>query len=247
MGIPIKKTIPQGFIYVVRVGDNYKIGKTINMRNRLGEYTRLYEEPKVLICEKVYNYSTVEVELHKKYKDKQLRGEWFSLTASDIKNIKAFLKKKATEIPTDTKVKANNAPFVDFDNCTFVKVKLNNAISSFPNETELVKALKDDLKTFYALTVMKHFLLKDRNILVKNIVKDGKEQTVKFTAIDLQEALGYKTRQAASKHIMKLKSLNIVKGIKTKDFGYVFAINPNYYMNGTSVPKEISELFNEGN
>lgn len=120
-------------------------------------------------------------------------------------------------------------------------------IKCMENEQEIIILLKDDLKTFYALTVMKHFLLKDRNILVKSIVKDGKEQTVKFTAIDLQEALGYKTRQAASKHIMKLKSLNIVKGIKTKDFGYVFAINPNYYMNGTSVPKEISELFNEEN
>lgn len=114
------------------------------------------------------------------------------------------------------------------------------------NEQKILELLKDDPKTFYALNVLKHHILRNRNILVNTVVVDGEEYFVKFTAIDLQQVLGCKSRQAASKHIMKLKSLNIVKGIKTKDFGYVFAINPNYYMNGTSVPKEISELFNEG-
>lgn len=110
-------------------------------------------------------------------------------------------------------------------------------------EQKVIELLKDDLKTYYALGILKHFLLPDYNILVK-IVKDenGKEKTVKYTADDLGFALG-KSRQTGSYHIRRLKEFNIVQAIKTKEYGKCFAINPDYYMNGSYVPKEIYDLF----
>lgn len=41
---------------------------------------------------KIKNIS-IEKELHKKYKHKKIRGEWFELTEEDIKDIKQWLKK----------------------------------------------------------------------------------------------------------------------------------------------------------
>lgn len=110
-------------------------------------------------------------------------------------------------------------------------------------EQEVIEMLKEDLKTYYALGILKHFLLPNYNILVK-VTEDnnGKSKVVKYTADDLGTALG-KTRQTGSYHFKRLKELNIVQPIKTEDYGKVFAINPEYYMNGTSVPKEIIDLF----
>lgn len=113
---------------------------------------------------------------------------------------------------------------------------VGNFVKSMEREQELIELLKDHLGTYYALNIMKHFLVKDYNVLVK---ADGK----KYTAVDLGNALSV-SRQSANEHIKRLKELNVVKSIKTKKYGTVFAINPYYYMNGNNVPKEIDALFN---
>lgn len=60
-----------------------KIGKSVNPRRR--ERTLLSDKPTITlfkVCEK-----NVERELHAKYKDKRVRGEWFTLTEEDIADI----------------------------------------------------------------------------------------------------------------------------------------------------------------
>lgn len=128
-----------------------------------------------------------------------------------------------------------------------------NFVKCMVEEQKIIEMLKDDLPTYYALNIMKHYLLFNHNILVKTIKNEsGEYETVKFTAKDLGEKLGQakgkgknnnQTRQTGSRHIKKLKELNIVQPTWHKDYGKVFAINPEYYMNGSSVPKEIWELF----
>lgn len=110
-------------------------------------------------------------------------------------------------------------------------------------EEKVIELLKDDLKTYYALNILKHFLKPDHNVIVK-VVRDenGNKKTVKYTADDLGFALG-KSRQTGSYHIRRLIELNIIQPIKTKEYGKCFAINPEYYMNGTYVPQEIYDLF----
>lgn len=61
-----------------------KIGKSVNPRQR--ERTLQSEKPTITmfaICDRL-----VEKELHNKYADKRIRGEWFDLTSNDIENIK---------------------------------------------------------------------------------------------------------------------------------------------------------------
>lgn len=222
--------VTSGYVYVVKVDGRYKIGKTKNPTNRFGEYTRLYEEPIVVVCEVVFDYSEVEKELHKKYADKRLRGEWFNLNETDIELIKNYLKERTDEkynIEKEVKI------YVPADYET-VKISNTNYIKEFEKTNELLDLLRDYPSTFYAINIMKHYLVKDFNILVKN----GK----KFSAITLARQMDI-SRQASSSYFKKLKELNIIKSVKVDKYGVVFAVNPNYYLNGTSVPKEIYDLF----
>ena len=60
-----------------------KIGKAIDPKHR--ERTLQSEKPTIslfAVCE-----DNIESELHKTYKDKRVRGEWFNLTGEDIDNI----------------------------------------------------------------------------------------------------------------------------------------------------------------
>lgn len=80
-----------GYVYVIEVDGNYKIGISKNPKQRFGEYTKYAKEPKQIIVKKCYNYQKIEEQLHKKYEEKRIRGEWFCLTKQDIVDIKAFL------------------------------------------------------------------------------------------------------------------------------------------------------------
>lgn len=84
----------QGIIYIMKNCGYYKIGRALS-ETRLGEYTKLPEEPKYIIKENVYKYGSVELSLHEMFKDKRLREgkcEWFDLTDDDIQKAKNFIK-----------------------------------------------------------------------------------------------------------------------------------------------------------
>lgn len=80
-----------GYLYVVEVDGNYKIGISKNPKQRLGEYTKYAKEPKQIIIKKCYNYRKIEEQLHERYAEKRIRGEWFCLAKQDICDIEAFL------------------------------------------------------------------------------------------------------------------------------------------------------------
>lgn len=78
-----------GYVYMIRTfNSNYiKIGKTRNITNRLKTlYTNIGD---IYLLSYIYcvDYSNIEIELHRKYKDKRIRGEWFDLSKEDIENI----------------------------------------------------------------------------------------------------------------------------------------------------------------
>lgn len=82
-----------GYIYVIRQDDFFKIGKALDMQNRMKMYiTENPNELEVIIEHKVNNYGYVEKHLHNMFKSKRIRGEWFKLTNTDIVTIKAYLK-----------------------------------------------------------------------------------------------------------------------------------------------------------
>ena len=83
--------ITQGYVYIVKMGEYYKVGKTLDMTCRMGEYTLLPIEPEIVFCKKVGDYTQGERTLHEQYADKRVRGEWFKLTDEDIKKAKQLV------------------------------------------------------------------------------------------------------------------------------------------------------------
>ena len=89
--IPRNKII-KGYIYIIKSKNLYKIGRAINIRNRVKTYRT--ENPfgiKVILQQKVNDYIGIETKLLKKFKSKQVKGEWFKLNKQDIEQIKQFL------------------------------------------------------------------------------------------------------------------------------------------------------------
>ena len=85
--------ICEGFVYVLRAeNDVYKIGKAKDLDNRIYTFEVKLPIKVELYCScKVENYSQLEKELHIKYAEKRINGEWFSLTEQDLEEIKALM------------------------------------------------------------------------------------------------------------------------------------------------------------
>ena len=83
----------QGIIYIMKNCGYYKIGRALS-ETRLGEYTKLPEEPEYIVKEIVSDYGSVELSLHKMFKSKRLRNgkcEWFNLSDEDILKAKDYI------------------------------------------------------------------------------------------------------------------------------------------------------------
>ncbi|QRP63222.1 GIY-YIG nuclease family protein [Rhodanobacter sp. FDAARGOS 1247] len=79
-----------GYVYVIRSKLGFKIGKTVNLRSR----TRLFavKLPFPTSVEHYAwfeDYTHAERSFHLRYHEKRLEGEWFDLSESDLKAIKA--------------------------------------------------------------------------------------------------------------------------------------------------------------
>lgn len=82
-----------GYIYVVHAvnTDRYKIGKSVNPRNRLVSLSK--QAPyklKLLSSFAVQDMSKAEKQLHHHFVDKQVNSEWFQLSNDDIECFKSW-------------------------------------------------------------------------------------------------------------------------------------------------------------
>lgn len=118
------------------------------------------------------------------------------------------------------------AQMVNFKKGRFIKVMIE--------EKEVVDKLKDFPATYLALNIMKRYIVYNYNVLMKN--------NKKYKIVDLAEDMGI-SRQMASRHIQRLKELNIIQEVETANKGKLFAINPNYYFAGTQLPQPIVDAF----
>ncbi len=78
----------KNFIYLMHNNRNnlIKIGKSINPRHR--EKTLQAEEPEITMIAVWEASGALERYLHRLYKDKRLRGEWFQLSYNELLNVK---------------------------------------------------------------------------------------------------------------------------------------------------------------
>ena len=81
-----------GYVYLVRCADLYKIGATKNAVQRIARFETAYpHDLKTIRVTLVADMKRVESELHKRFAQKRVKGEWFDLTASDLRVIARML------------------------------------------------------------------------------------------------------------------------------------------------------------
>ncbi len=84
-----------GFIYVVRCDRYYKIGCTRNAKQRIARFETSYPHALTVVnIARVNDMTQVEQSLHTRFCAKRVKGEWFDLTASDLRVIARMLPKE---------------------------------------------------------------------------------------------------------------------------------------------------------
>jgi hypothetical protein len=75
-----KKEMRPGFVYVIRCGPYFKIGRTVAITPRLKALSiQLPHRLEVVLTAEVYDMVEEERWLHKVFEDRRLNGEWFDL------------------------------------------------------------------------------------------------------------------------------------------------------------------------
>lgn len=87
-----------GHVYLVEGANGvYKIGKTSQLHARMNFFEIKLPFDVNLICAiPSEDITTLEKQLHDKYANKRIRGEWFELTEQDVEDIKQLIGEEAT-------------------------------------------------------------------------------------------------------------------------------------------------------
>jgi hypothetical protein len=78
-----------GYVYLLSFGEEYKIGSSNNVERRFREIkTQMPYEGKIIHTISTGDPAGIETYWHLYFKEKRLKGEWFRLSASDIRYFK---------------------------------------------------------------------------------------------------------------------------------------------------------------
>jgi predicted GIY-YIG superfamily endonuclease len=88
----VKKEKKQShFIYLIESGGLIKIGYTTNFAKRIKNYKTHNTNLKILcVCEREDAFE-IEAQLHKKYKQNCIKGEWFNLAINEFYDILNYI------------------------------------------------------------------------------------------------------------------------------------------------------------
>lgn len=80
-----QRRMRSGWVYILNGGSYYKIGKAINITDRIKSFSPLLPfKVEILHTIQSNDYTWAEKSLHEKFAEKRSNGEWFELDALDI-------------------------------------------------------------------------------------------------------------------------------------------------------------------
>ena len=80
-----------GWIYVLRAGDYYKIGRAQNPVDRYSQLATLPPWPTEIVhMFETENYHAIEKDLHDLFSAKRANGEWFALDTEDVELLRSL-------------------------------------------------------------------------------------------------------------------------------------------------------------
>ena len=91
MGTPSKEEAEKemGYVYLMKSGNYYKLGRSINVERRNYEIgIKLPEKFDIIHKIKTDDSAGIEAYWQNRFQDKRKQGEWFDLSSGDIKAFK---------------------------------------------------------------------------------------------------------------------------------------------------------------
>ena len=77
--------VQEGFVYLMQWEEEFKIGKAVDVERRQKRLSRELDRD-ITVLHRIFStdYTRAESDLHRKYADRHLHGEWFALDADDV-------------------------------------------------------------------------------------------------------------------------------------------------------------------